>query len=137
MRPRGIPAENLRNRSRDIKDGSAAPGFNEAAGNTRGKPVDLTADDSAGSTTLSFNEAAGNTRGKRTARKSLCMKGLPWQSRAVSRRCVATAETATASGEFMGQKYSIIKDLRAPRALPGETTAPKRSIHGGEMRITR
>ena len=157
MRPRGIP----RGKHSTLGMNVVTPGgFNEAAGNTPRKTPPCS---SAATTGCSrFNEAAGNTprktsgvvpfvdrvtiasmrprgipRGKRTARKPLCMKGLPWQSRAVSRRCVATAENTAASREFMGQKYSIIKDPRALRALPGGTTAPKRSIHGGEMRITR
>ena len=58
MRPRGIPAEN----AYSLRTSASVPNlrFNEAAGNTRGKP------DRPGSSNrpAGFNEAAGNTRGK-------------------------------------------------------------------------
>ena len=137
MRPRGIPRGKP---PRAMPSSRSHSCFNEAAGNTPrktpGRAAILAVLESGGRSSASMRPR-GIPRGKRTARKPLCMKGLPWQSRAVSRRCVATAENTAASGEFMGQKYSIIKDPRALRALPGGTTAPKRSIHGGEMRITR
>ena len=44
----------------------------------------------------------GVPRGSRTARKSLCVNGLPWQLRAVSRRRVATAGAAMTPGCVSG-----------------------------------
>ena len=40
-------------------------------------------------------------------------------------------------GRVLGHNYPVVKDLRPVRVLPGTTAALKRSIHGGEMRITR
>ena len=61
----------------------------------------------------------GTPRGSRTASKSLCVNGLPWQLRAVSRRRVATAGAAMTSGVFLNHNYPVVKDLPALRALPG------------------
>ena len=77
----------------------------------------------------------GVPRGSRTARKSLCVNGLPWQLRAVSRRRVATAGAAMTPGVFLDHNYLVIKDLPALRALPGVAAAPQRSIREGELRI--
>ena len=147
MRPRGVPRGSRfgtrdapsarssfneaagRTPRKRARSGRAAPaepqGFNEAAGRTpRKRPLAWV----RGSATPSFNEAAGRTPRKRTARKSLCVNGLPWQLRAVSRRRVATARAARTPGVFLDHNYPVVKDLPALRALPGVAAAPQRSI---------
>ena len=37
----------------------------------------------------------------------------------------------------MGDNYPVFKDLRALRALSVVAAAPERSIHGGELYVTR
>ena len=106
MRPRGVP----RGSPPNLRHGQGDPGGSRRRRLGR------------------FNEAAGRTPRKRTARKSLCVNGLPWQLRAVSRRRVATAGAAMTPGVFLDHNYLVIKDLPALRALPGVAAAPQRSI---------
>ena len=122
MRPRGVPRGSPRT---PAASASVVQSFNEAAGRTPRKPRPALR---VGSRPFRFNEAAGRTPRKRTARKSLCVNGLPWQLRAVSRRRVATARAARTPGVFLDHNYPVVKDLPALRALPGVAAAPQRSI---------
>ena len=133
MRPRGQTPRMPRQSSRPV--GRCSRRFNEAAG---ADPADARpANAPAPRGWHASMRPRGQTPRMRTARKSLCVNGLPWQLRAVSRRRVATAGAAMTSRGFLDHNYPVVKDLPALRALPGVAAAPQRSIRKGEMRIIR
>ena len=72
-----------------------------------------------------------------TVRKSLWLNGLPWHLRAVRWMLRREHRRSVDPVAVMDENYPVIKELRALRALSVVAAAPERSIHGGELCVTR